>query len=56
MAMVSVGWWCVPHRFQLEKAKNLNLPIVCFQHWAQEMFKNCWVCDLMMVCTVISKA
>ena len=37
------------------QGKNLNLSIVCFQHGAQEMFKNCWVCALMMVCTVISK-
>ena len=22
VAMVSVGWWCVPHRFQLGKAKT----------------------------------
>ena len=54
MAMVNVDWWCVPHLFQLDKAKIMNLILLCFQHEKQKMFKTLGFVTFLMVCTVIS--
>ena len=54
MALVSVDWWCVPHLVQLDKAKIMNLILLCFQHEKQKMFKTIGFVAFLMVCTVIS--
>ena len=54
MALVSVDWWCVPHLVQLDKAKIMNLILLCFQHEKQKMFKTIGFVTFLMVCTVIS--
>ena len=54
IAMVNVDWWCVPHLFQLDKAKIMNLLMLCFQHEKQKMFKPIGFVAFLMVCTVIS--
>ena len=55
MVMVNVDWWCVPHLFQLDKAKIMNLLLLCFQHEKQKMFKTIGFVTFLMVCTVISR-
>ena len=40
MAIASVDWWCVPHIIQLDKAKIMDLLLLCFQHEKQKMLKN----------------
>ena len=55
MAMVSVDWWCVPHLVQLDKAKIMNLILLCFQHEKQKMFKTIGFVTFLMVCIVISR-
>ena len=32
----------MPHIFQLDKAKIMDLPLLCFQHEKEKGFKNCW--------------
>ena len=54
MALVSVDWWCVPHLVQLDKAKIMNLILLCFQHEKQTTFKTLGFVTFLMVCTVIS--
>ena len=55
MVMVTVDWWCVSHLFQLDKAKIMNLLLLCFQHEKQKMFKTIWFVTFLMVCTVINR-
>ena len=56
MAIASVDWWCVPHIFQLDKAKIMDLPLLCFQHEKQKSFKDCWFfCVILVECTVCNK-
>ena len=54
MVMVTVDWWCVSHLFQLDKAKIMNLLLLCFQHEKQKMFKTIGCVAILMVCIVIS--
>ena len=55
MATASAGGWCVPHIIQLDKAKIMDLLLLCFQHEKQKLFKNSGFCDILVECTVCSK-
>ena len=56
MAIVNVEWWYVPHRFQLDKAKQImNLLLLCFQLEKQKMLQTIGFVTFLMVCTVISR-
>ena len=55
MAIASADSWCVPHILQLDKAKIMDLPLLCFQHEKQKSFKNCWFCDILVEYTVCNK-
>ena len=40
MAIANADWWCVSHIIQLDKAKIMDLLLLCFQHKKQKMFKT----------------
>ena len=43
MVIASDDMWCVPHRIQLDKAKIMDLLLLCFQHEKTETVQKLWV-------------